>query len=162
MQAFDDFVAALDPAMVVVTVAGADGEVDGCLVGFHSQSSIGPRRYTVWLSTSNRTYRLAREATHLAVHRLAVDQHGLAERFGGQTADAVAKLPPGTWEAGPGGVPLLPEVADRFVGRVLAQLEGDGDHVAFVLEPVSAEIGDGSATSLRLRGVLDIDPGHEP
>ena len=42
-------VAGLDAAMVVVTVAVGD-ERDGCLVGFHSQSSIDPRRYVVWLS----------------------------------------------------------------------------------------------------------------
>jgi flavin reductase (DIM6/NTAB) family NADH-FMN oxidoreductase RutF len=160
MTEFDDVVAALDPPMVVVTVA-ATGEVDGCIVGFHSQSSINPPRYTVWLSKENRTYRLAVEATHLAVHRVTADQHALAELFGGTTGDDIDKFSGVVWEPGAGGVPLLSEVADRFAGEIVLQVDVDGDHVAFVLDPVEAIAGD-SKPSLRLSEASDVDPGHEP
>ena len=40
-EAFDDLIAAMDGAMVVVTTAAGD-DVGGCLVGFHAQCSIEP------------------------------------------------------------------------------------------------------------------------
>jgi flavin reductase (DIM6/NTAB) family NADH-FMN oxidoreductase RutF len=158
---FDELVAAMDAAMVVVTAAGADGEVDGCLVGFHSQSSIDPRRYTVWLSVANRTYRLAGGATHLGVHRLTADRHDLAERFGGRTGDdGVVKLRAGTWTPGEGGAPLLHDLPDRFIGRIVDRLEAGGDHVAFVLEPSHAVLERPDEPSFRLSQAGDITPGH--
>ncbi len=167
-DAFDALVARLDTAMVVVTVAGegAGTEIDGCLVGFHSQSSIEPRRYVVWLSVENRTFRLAAElaTTHLAVHLLSASDHDLAERFGGTTGDDpdVDKMAGLPWSAGPGGTPLLDALPERFVGRILERVRvAGGDHVGFVLEPEVAEVRAGAAEApLRLGRTGDIDPGH--
>ncbi len=83
--------ASLDPPMVVVTTAVA-GERAGCLVGFHSQSSIDPPRYDVWLSKANHTYRVALRSTHLAVHLLTADDLAVAEHFGTLTGDEVDKF----------------------------------------------------------------------
>jgi flavin reductase (DIM6/NTAB) family NADH-FMN oxidoreductase RutF len=163
VDGFDTVVARLDAGMVVVTAA-ADGEQDGCLVGFHSQVSIHPRRYVVWLSVKNRTFRLAEAATHLAVHSLGAEDHALAERFGGATADdeGVDKLAGLTWSPGPGGAPELADLPVRFVGTVVAQVETpDGDHVGFLLDPLTAEGADGRpGPPLRQADVLDIDAGH--
>lgn len=155
---FDALVAAMDTAMIVVTVASGD-ERDGCLVGFHSQSSIDPPRYTVWLSVQNRTYRLAQRATHLAVHPLADSDHAVAAHFGGLTGDEVDKLADVGWTAGPGGVPLLDAVPARFVGRIVDRfVAAGGDHVAFVLGPLRAE--GRLEHPFRLSEAGDIDPGH--
>jgi flavin reductase (DIM6/NTAB) family NADH-FMN oxidoreductase RutF len=164
-RAFDDLVARLDTGMVVVTVAVGD-ERDGCLVGFHSQASIHPRRYVLWLSVENRTYRLAADpgATHLGVHVLSASDLDLARRFGGATEDdaGVDKLAGIPWTAGPGGVPLLDAAPERFAGRILSrQPVADGDHVPFLLEPVEAASAGGAAEPpLRLHQATDIDPGH--
>ena len=161
-RAFDAVMSGFDPAMVVVTAAAGD-ERDGCLVGFHAQLGIHPRRYVVFLSVRNRTQRLARAATHLAVHALGAGDHALAERFGGETEDDpdVDKLAGVEWAPGPGGAPLLVGLPQRFTGRVLARLEAPGaDHVGYVLEPVEVHVGD-LAGPLRLHQVTDIDPGHE-
>lgn len=157
---FDEVVARLDAAMVVVTVA-TPHEVDGCLVGFHGQASIDPPRYAVWLSRANRTFRLASEgATHLAVHALTSEDHDVAERFGGRTGDEVDKLADESWAPGPGGVPVLDRLPTRIVGRIVERIDlADADHVAFVLEPVVAALGP-AAAPLRLSGTHDIDPGH--
>ena len=72
---FDELVGSLGPAMVVVTTA-AGGLRAGCLVGFHSQCSIEPRRYAVWLSKLNETYRVAQRAEMFAVHVPRADQLG--------------------------------------------------------------------------------------
>lgn len=157
-RAFDDLVAAMDSAMVVVTVATDEGR-DGCLVGFHSQASIDPPHYAVWLSTANRTARLAQRAVHLAVHLLAEDQHALAELFGGATGDEVDKLVHTTWEAGPSGVPLLVACPNRFVGRIVDRLDAGGDHVCMVLRPTESSCG-AAGRPLRLGAVTDIEPGH--
>ena len=157
---FDALVAEADAAMVVVTAADGD-ERDGCLVGFHAQASIDPRRYVVWLSRVNRTYRIAQRSSHLAVHGVGIDDHDLAELFGGTTGDEVDKLAAVEWTPGPGGVPLVAALPVRFVGRVLTELDlPDADHVGFVLDPLPAGPGAAAGPPLRLSDAKDISPGH--
>lgn len=153
----DGFFDPLDPDMCVVT-AVAGGERAGCLVGFASQCSIHPPRYTVWLSKANHTYRVALAAEHLAVHLLARDQRDLAELFGGETGDTVDKFAGLDWRAGPGGAVVLTDVAAWFVGTVLHRTDG-GDHVGFVLDPVRWGSGR-SGPLLRLSDAYGIDAGH--
>jgi len=160
MSAFERLVAAMDDSMVAVTVAGADGAVDGCLVGFHSQCSIDPPRYAVWLSVANRTYELAQQATHLAVHLLPAGHHGLAALLGGTTGDEIDKLASVPWHPGAGGVPLLDPLPSRFVGRIVETTSGLGDHDLFVLDVLDAE--GPPVRPLRLADVDDIEPGHRP
>ncbi|MEW2286056.1 flavin reductase family protein [Streptomyces sp. NPDC047841] len=153
----DGFFDRLDPDMCVVTAA-ASGRRAGCLVGFASQCSIRPPRFTVWLSKVNHTYRVARDARFLAVHLLTRDQRDLAELLGGETGDEVDKFARLTWREGPGGTPVLEDTAAWFVGAVLRRTDG-GDHVGFLLDPVeSGEGRDGSL--LRLSDAVTIDAGH--
>jgi flavin reductase (DIM6/NTAB) family NADH-FMN oxidoreductase RutF len=161
-RAFDDLVAAMDAALLVVTAA-AGGERDGCLVGFHTQASIRPPRYAVWLSTANRTWRIAQRATHLGVHLLGRGQLDLARRFGGLTADeGVDKLAGTDWSSSPEGAPVLRAAVAGFVGRVVARIEPDGgDHVAVLLEPLDAWVSAGVAP-LRLGAASHIEAGHPP
>lgn len=157
---FDELVAAMDGAMVIVTAAAGE-ERDGCLVGFHSQCSIEPRRYAVWLSVANRTTEIAQCTEHLAVHLLGRGDQDLAELFGGQTGDEVDKLSRCEWEPGPGGVPLLTRCPARFVGRIMERASGTSDHDLFVVDVADAAAG-APAVPLRLSAVSDIHPGHEP
>jgi flavin reductase (DIM6/NTAB) family NADH-FMN oxidoreductase RutF len=141
----------LDYPMFIATVPG-----DGCLVGFATQCSIDPLRLLVCLSDKNKTYRLAREATHLALHVVPQDRVDLAELFGGETADEIDKLAQVDWKAGPGGVPLITG-CPYVVGPVVDRFEV-GDHVAFVL---AVEVEEGAANPLRFEHARAIDPGHE-
>jgi flavin reductase (DIM6/NTAB) family NADH-FMN oxidoreductase RutF len=156
--AFDALVGALDAPMYVVTAADGD-ERDGCLVGFASQCSIHPSRFMVWLSSQNRTYRIAQRASTLGVHRLRHDQLELAEHFGGETADEVDKLASVDWRPGPGGVPVL-DGCDWFAGRVVQRVDVGGDHLGFALDPVDGEVLRPDAPALGLRRARRIDPGH--
>ena len=79
---------------------------------------------------------------------------------GGRSQDDVDKFERCAWTAGPGGVPMLDEVANRFVGVRRAWLDPGADHVCLTLSPVRAD-QDGSATLLRFGDVADIDAGHE-
>jgi flavin reductase (DIM6/NTAB) family NADH-FMN oxidoreductase RutF len=154
---FNAFVSGLEYPMFVVTAA-AGGERDGCLVGFATQCSIHPPRFLVCLSVKNRTFRIAKGASMLAVHLVAADQRNLAQLFGGETADEVDKLTQTTWHEGPEGVPILDEVADVFVGRVLERVDL-GDHVGHLLEPVAAR-HEGDAEMLGFQEARDIDACH--
>ncbi len=156
---FDPFIAGLDYPMFVVTTATDGGATRaGCMVGFTTQASIDPPRFLVCLSVQNHTYRVAKDATTLAVHVLDSDDHPLAELFGGTTGDEVDKFARCRWTAGPDGVPLLDECPRRLVGRVLARHEL-GDHVGFLLEPFEVH-GGPDEQGLTFQRVKDVDAGH--
>ena len=156
---FDRIVGDLDYPMFIVTAA--DGEHrSGCLVGFATQTSIDPPRFLVCLSEKNRTTELAREAEWLGVHAVPADATDLAELFGGETGHEVDKFARVGWRSGKGGVPLLDDAPNRFVGRVEARLPA-GDHVAFLLAPVEADAETGE-TEFSFHRAKRIDPGHEP
>ncbi|MQY34245.1 FMN reductase (NADH) RutF [Streptomyces sp. RB17] len=151
------FFGRLNPDMCAVT-AVADGERAGCLVGFASQCSIRPPRFTVWLSKANHTYRVARAAEHLAVHLLTRDQRDLAEILGGETGDEIDKFARLDWTEGYGGAVVLCDTAAWFVGTILHRTDG-GDHVGFVLNPV--QWGEGRrGPLLRLSDAAGIEAGH--
>ncbi|WP_326593117.1 flavin reductase family protein [Streptomyces sp. NBC_01294] len=160
MTELDPFTDVLDGPVYVVTAASG-GERAGCLVGFASQCSIDPPRFTVWLSTANHTYQVAREAEYLTVHVLRGDQHALAELFGGETGDRVDKFARVGWRPGEGGSPVLNDVRTWFTGRIEGRIEG-GDHVGFLLAPaaVCPPAEDTSPALLRYREVRDLEPGH--
>jgi flavin reductase (DIM6/NTAB) family NADH-FMN oxidoreductase RutF len=141
----------LDFPMFIATVPG-----DGCLIGFATQCSIDPPRFLACLSDKNRTYRLARDAEHMAVHVVPHDRTDLAELFGGETGDEVDKLARCEWSEGPGGVPLIAG-CPYLVGRIRRSFDV-GDHVAFELDVVETE---GSARPLLFQRAKHIEPGHE-
>lgn len=141
----------LDYPMFIATVPG-----DGCLVGFATQCSIDPVRFLACLSNKNRTYRLARDASHMAVHAVPEDRGDLAELFGGETADEFDKLARCEWTEGPAGVPLI-SGCPHLVGRVLDRFDV-GDHAAFLLDVVETQGGEPAMGFQRARR---IEPGHE-
>lgn len=162
-RAVGRWVAAADPALVAVTAAGRAADapvgVDGCLVGFWSQSSIDPPRLAVWLSRVNATYRLAADAPALGVHLLGDTDRALARLLGGSTADDDPAKPRRIgWRRGPLGVPVIGTLA-WIVGRVVGTADTGGDHVCFDLEPVAAQ-GRPPLRPLRLSAVGDLEPGH--
>jgi flavin reductase (DIM6/NTAB) family NADH-FMN oxidoreductase RutF len=157
-DAFDAIMRSRDADLVIVTAAEA-GERAGCLVGFHSQSSMGPQRYCVWLSKANHTYRVTLHATHLAIHFLTTADRGLAKRFGTLTGDRADKFAGLAVAPGPGGVPLLAACPNRLAVRPTALLDEGGDHVCVITEPVAAQSG-GPFRPLRVSDVGHLVPGH--
>ncbi len=130
--------AALDHPLLIATTA-IGGVCAGCLVGFASQCSIDPQRFLVCVSDWKRTYRLAIRADALAVHAISDEEADLAELFGGETGDDLDKFRRCSWSPGPGGVPILDRAPAWFVGSIAGT--GDvGDHVAFLLAPIAAEL----------------------
>lgn len=159
--ALDALLAALDPAVVIVT-ASAAGERSGCLVSFHGQTSMAPLRYCVWLSRANHTWPIARRATHLAVHLVGRADHALVRLFATTSGDAVDKFSRCAWHAGPGDVPLLDGADGWFVGTPCAWLDVEGDHVGAVLVPVAAAIAGDASRPARYTDAHHLPPGHAP
>jgi flavin reductase (DIM6/NTAB) family NADH-FMN oxidoreductase RutF len=147
-----------DPPMVLVTSA-VEGQQAGCLVGFHSQSSIDPPRYCVWLSKANRTYRITQRATHFAIHFLTANDLPLAERFGTLTGDVTDKFAGIGLSTHEGGVPVLDDCPHWVVARRMTLLDDGGDHVCVVGEVIEAHAG-GAFSPLRLSQVAGLDAGH--
>src|SRR5918911_1570463 len=155
---FNALVGDLEYPMFIVT-ARADGEPLGCLVGFATQTSIDPPRFALCLSHRNRTFRRGRDAELLGVHCVPADADALAQLFGGTTGDEQDKFARCAWHEGPGGVPLLDECPNWFVGRVLWRADA-GDHDAYLLEPVVAEHGTGEG-EFTFHRAKRIEPGHD-
>jgi flavin reductase (DIM6/NTAB) family NADH-FMN oxidoreductase RutF len=148
----------LDTPLIVVTAAEGH-ELAGCLVGFHTQASIEPLRYCVWLSKANHTYRVALRSTHLAVHFLTSSDLSLAERFGTLTGDRVDKFAGLRARPGPGGVPVLEHCRHWLVARRTTLVDEGGDHVCMMTEPVAVHAG-GPFQPLRLSQAAHLEPGH--
>lgn len=158
-SAFDELVDTLDVPLLVVTVE-AGGDRAGCLIGFHTQVSIEPPRYLVALSQQNRTFRVARAATHLGIHTIPAARRDLAELFGGHTGDDVDKFSACRWRPAHDGTPVLADAAAWFVGRCLEQ-RSLGDHMGVLLEPVEVSAVT-STPLLTMRTLGPLEPGHEP
>ena len=160
---FEASMESLDSPLIVVTAradAGAQSERAGCLVGFHSQSSVAPARFSVWLSKANHTYRVALRSTHLGLHFLTADDLQIAELFGTQTGDDVDKFEQVESEDGPGGVPMLLSCPTRIAVRRTSLLDEGGDHVCISTEPVAA-VGGVPFVPLRLSDAEHLVPGHD-
>ena len=155
---FQELVAQLDYPMFIATVAAED-ERSGCLIGFATQCSIHPPRFLAGISDKNRTFRVARGAESMAIHLVPEHATKLAELFGGETGDELDKFERCEWRPGPGGVPLLDDCPNRFVGRIVERIDF-GDHVGMVLEPTFAEADEESA-QLGFHRARRIEPGHE-
>ena len=155
---FDGFVTQLDNSLVVVTTA-SDDQLAGCVVGFHTQCSIAPQRYAVWISKANLTYRVSLFATHLAVHLLADADRALLQLFGGTTGDRTEKFALCDWSPGPGGVPLLGSCRTRAVLEIASRWDDGSDHACFVGTPILAEWA--AATPLRVSQSGQTEAGHE-
>ena len=159
MTALDRIFDELDYPMVIVTAA-AGGEASGCLVGFSSQCSINPTRFTVWISKANHTYGVARRAEGLVVHFPSTQDAALARLFGEATSDHTDKFARCRWREGPFGAPVLEDCARWLAGRTLDHHDG-GDHLGFVLEPVEAAAGAWSG-QLGFQRAKDWSAGHDP
>ena len=158
-QAFEKLVALLNYPMFVVTTQ-AQGIAAGCLVGFASQASIHPPRFLVGLSTQNHTFRVAAEATHLAVHVFDREHLDVVELFGSQTGDRVNKFDRCSWHHGPAQTPILDDAAAWFVGEILDRFSL-GDHVGHLLRPVDGSPPTELEHWVSFADVHHLPPGHE-
>ena len=153
----DPFVSALDYPMYVVTTRAGD-ERAGCLVGFTTQTSIGPPRFLVCISRANATARAVERATHLGVHQLCRADKELARLFGEESEDWTDKFARCAWHDGPHGVPVLDASPAWFVGEIVQRLDL-GDHHGLLLTPVATGgVSDGAV--LTLQQLSDLEPGH--
>lgn len=156
---FAELAQQLDYPLFIVTTA-AEGELDGCLIGFASQVSIKPPRFLACLSVKNRTYRIATHADVVIVHFVPDHATDLAERFGGETGDEIDKFDHVDWRPGPGGAPIVTRLESWFAGRIRQRLDL-GDHCGLLLEPIAGHAGPGESP-LTFHRAKSIEPGHEP
>ncbi|MGE2692116.1 flavin reductase family protein [Mycolicibacterium pulveris] len=159
MDAFEKLVSMLDYPMFVVTTRAGEQQA-GCLIGFSSQVSIGPPRFLVGLSKQNHTFRVAQDASHLALHLLPRRHRELARLFGSETGDDIDKFARCAWQAGPHELPILSDATGWFVGEVLNRYDL-GDHVGHLLEPVAGSAPERFDQLVTFADVRDLEPGHE-
>ena len=156
--AVDAYTGRADYPLVVVTMAGANGDLSGCLAGFTTQCSMQPPRLLVCISKLNHTFAVAETARAMAVHLLGAKQVDLASLFGEQTGDTIDKFQHCQWHTASTGAPILDECAAWLEGSIIDRL-GVGDHEAFVITVVGG--GDGTNDGLlTLKHSPNFAPGH--
>lgn len=158
-NAFGRSLASLDAALILVTTF-AEGERAGCIVGFHTRSSIVPQHFSLWLSKANHTYRTALRATHFAVHFLTADDLPLAKAFGTRSGDDTDKFAGLDVEVEDHGVPLLRACPHRAVLERITMLDDGGDHVCLSTRVLAAQTGD-PFEPLRMSDAQHLVAGHE-
>jgi flavin reductase (DIM6/NTAB) family NADH-FMN oxidoreductase RutF len=156
---FEQLVGLLNYPMFVVTTRTEETRA-GCLVGFTSQTSINPPRFLVGLSKRNRTFRVAQDASHLAVHLLARPALDVVRLFGAETGDEIDKFERCAWHEGPEGLPILDDAVAWFVGSIAGRFDL-GDHVGHLLEPIAGEAPDELRELVTFSDVRDLEPGHD-
>ncbi len=157
-EAIGELVARANPPLYVVTTV-ADGTRAGCVVGFATQASIDPARFLVAISKVNRTWRVAKDASHVAVHLFGRERMDVVDLFGGETGDDIDKFEQCTWSEGEGGVPVLDAAEAWFVGRIIERFDF-GDHVGHLLEPAGGGAATTSPAAVTLHDADDLEPGH--
>lgn len=157
-KAFASLMGSVNSAVVVVTTV-ADDVRAGCLVGYHSQSSISPQQYCFWLSKANHTYRAGLLATHFAVHFLTADDLTLAQHFATRSGDDTDKFADLDIDPHKHGVPLLSDCLHRLVLERLSIVDDGGDHVCVTARVVDAE-SSGKFTPLRIADLGKVTPAH--
>ncbi|CAM4466039.1 4-hydroxyphenylacetate 3-monooxygenase reductase component [Mycobacterium basiliense] len=158
-ELFDDLMTMLDSPVFVVTTQ-ADAQPAGCLVSFATQTSVQPPSFMVGMLRSDHVVEVASRSEHVAVHVLSRRQRALAELFGGHTDDQISKFTRCTWRAGPYGMPILDDALAWFVGKVVSRSDV-GDHVCYLLQPISVWAPESSEELLYLSDVDDLDSSHE-
>jgi flavin reductase (DIM6/NTAB) family NADH-FMN oxidoreductase RutF len=158
-EAFEKLVSRLDYPLLIATTVSA-GEPSGCVVGFATQSSIDPPRFLVCISDKNRTYRALQGSDAMAVHVVPRDGRPLVELFGAETGDDADKFAGCDWHEGPEGLPVIDGCPSWFAGRILER-HRVGDHVAHLVEPFAAEVGEDDTGFFPFSGAKDLEPGHE-
>ena len=157
-RAMEAFSETTDYPLAVVTVAGVDGSIGGCLAGFFTQCSIEPPRFLVCLSKVNHTFFVSEDAVGLALHLIGQDQIPLASLFAEETGDTTDKFALCEWHPGVTGAPVLDECAAWVEGPVLDRLSA-GDHEALLMRPVAGGAGPGHGL-LTFGNSPDFRPGH--
>ena len=147
----------LDWPMIVATTAAGD-DVAGCLVGFHTQSSIDPECWLVCISKVNHTYPVVRRARTLVAHFLRADQLELARIFGTETGDVVDKFAQCPWHRGPDGVPVL-DGCDWIAGPIVGRFDL-GDHEGQLVSVSEVGQGHPGGAQLGYQQVARMPPGH--
>ncbi|WP_227981849.1 flavin reductase family protein [Nocardia spumae] len=157
-EVFDAVIAAADAPIYVVTVTNRSQRA-GCVVGFATQVSVDPRRFLLCLSKLNYTYRVAVEASHVAVHLVDSGSHALARLFGAETGDELDKFSWCRWHPGPAGVVVLDDAAAWFAAEILERHDF-GDHVGLLLTPIGGAAPSAGIEGLRADDLAGLTPGH--
>jgi flavin reductase (DIM6/NTAB) family NADH-FMN oxidoreductase RutF len=114
--------------VTIVTARSPDGRPVGLTVNSFNSVSLEPPRVLWSLSQAASSMPTFAAGVDYAIHVLAADQRGLAERFASKGVDRWQGL---AYREGLGGVPLLDGAVAVFECRQRSRYP-EGDHVIFV------------------------------
>jgi 3-hydroxy-9,10-secoandrosta-1,3,5(10)-triene-9,17-dione monooxygenase reductase component len=127
-RAFRNALGAFVTGVTILTTCDADGTPAGLTANSFNSVSLDPPLVLWSLALDSTNLEAFRQAEWWAVHVLAAGQEDLSNRFARKDSDKFSGL---HTTSGPGGIPLLPEFAARFICRAAFEYEG-GDHAIFI------------------------------
>jgi 3-hydroxy-9,10-secoandrosta-1,3,5(10)-triene-9,17-dione monooxygenase reductase component len=116
--------------VTIVTARSHAGTLCGVTANSFSSLSIDPPLVLWSLGRSASSFPVFEQSSHCTIHVLNETQELLARRFATSGIDRFAGL---DFEVGPGGVPVIGEVAARFDCRIVNRNWG-GDHLIYIAE----------------------------
>jgi flavin reductase (DIM6/NTAB) family NADH-FMN oxidoreductase RutF len=114
--------------VTIVTARSRQGLPMGLTVNSFNSVSLAPPLVLWSLGVQATSMPTFEQASHYAIHVLAVDQKHLAERFASKVADRFDGI---TWNDNRQGVPILAGCAAVFECQAKSRYP-EGDHVIFV------------------------------
>ena len=124
--------------LYVLTVTGKDGAIAAATINWVTQASFTPPLIAIGVKAETHAHALIKEAGIFALNFLGKGQQAAAFAFFKPTEVKDHLLSGEPYHAGSTGAPILDNAPAYVECRLVASVEGKGDHSVFVAEVIDA------------------------
>jgi flavin reductase (DIM6/NTAB) family NADH-FMN oxidoreductase RutF len=128
---------------VYILTARSEDRYGGATVTWVSQASFKPPLVMAALRKDSNAFRCLKESGFAAIHVLAADQAGIAQRFFNPTSVENGCMNSEPFSSGATSAPILRNAPAYVECRVRQILEELGDHATVILEVIDAHSAEG-------------------
>ncbi len=124
--------------LYVLTVVGKDGSISAATINWVTQASFTPPLLAIGVKADSRAHQLVKEAGVFALNFLGKGQQAAAFAFFKPAEVKDHTLSGEPYHPGANGAPVLDNAPAHVECRLVATVEGKGDHSVFVAEVTDA------------------------
>src|SRR6266508_1537467 len=124
--------------LYVLTVVGKDGSISAATINWVTQASFTPPLLALGVKADSHAHQLVKEAGVFVLNILGKGQQGVAFAFFKPAEVKDHTLSGEPYHNGTTGAPILDHAPAYVECRLVASVEGKGDHSVFVAEVIDA------------------------